>query len=575
MKRLLLGFILPFFLAAGASAQSSQFDEVNGLWQVELDGQSQPKSALTESYPEIGVRLRLAIDGEPITLTRKANDATEDLEGDELVVGGSDTGITDVIGGDTTTPTASEVRLTLKNFNTKDPADDVISGTYFGKTLELRRDVRPRKDPIVIRLPGDRPWTRFMDEILIPKTAEDRETYRQFDATRGRAFLQRMQLYVSGYWMYKYMAGADRAAQQQSFDKIIRGLNKSRFTPRTVTRGKLSWLVGQNLSGTAKLQAGLAVSGLGMYFSTAAGGAVRLHLTDNDDSIVYYITDRRRTSKLGLVVMQTPTRPPLASSFGKWLLDFGEMPTSDDPHFARVLLETMVISSSKAANQLSPVGRAAYCDYLGVMAIEDQRGAMFNNFSLQWGYNMTNASFGALITRALSHGETRVGPEVLGSKPELASQVIVDDWSGGPTLRPGDPSYFDVLNGADDVLTGGKKGGNDMRESGGMNTMKVLTTKWLREKHAGLVTRLEASLAKVVPATEVDHESQEDLFDLMCQNFYDRRMANLDAAERTEVVDAGLAIMAAINAGSRDLEAFILANGVTKSTDWAPRASGF
>ena len=576
MKHLALGLLCLPFLTSAAFAQTSQFDEVNGLWQVKLDGQAQSGTALTESYPEIGVRLRLTLDGEPITLTRKANDATADLEGDELVIGGTDAGITDVIGGDTTTA-ESAVRLTLTNFDTKDPSDDVISGTYHGRALELRRDVRPRKDPIVIRLPGDRPWTRFMDEILIPKTAEDRETYRQFDANRGRAFLQRMQLYVSGYWMHKYMAGADRAEQERSFDAVVKGLNKARFTPRTVTRSKLSWLVGQNLSAKAKLEAALAVSGLGMYFSTAAGGAVRLHLTDNDDSIVYYITDRRRTSKLGLVVMQTPTRPPLASSFGKWLLDFGMMPTSDDPHFARVLLETMVISSSRAANQLSPVGRAAYCDYLGVMAIEDQRGAMFNNYSLEWGYNMTHASFCALIARALSHGQTRAGPEQLGGAPELDSKVIVDDWSGGPTLRPGDPSYFDVLNGADDVLQGGKKGGNDMQEHGGMNTLKVLTTKWLRERHAGLVARVEASLATVVPAEEVaaDYDSKDDLFDMMCQNFYDRRMANLSAEQRTEVVEAGLAIMAVIREQSRDLEAFILANGVTASTDWAPRASGF
>jgi hypothetical protein len=568
MKKLGLGLLLVPLMTSLAYGQASHFDDVNGLWIVKLDGQGQEATALTESYPEIGVRLRL--NERVVSLVRQE---------DTLVLGNNNTGMSDVIGGGTTANNAANtVRLTLQNFNTPDPADDVISGTYFGKALELKRDVRVKKDPIVIRLPGDRPWTRFMDEILIPKTAEDRETYRQFDPAQARAFLRKCQLYVSGYWMYKYMKGANRAEQTAAFESIVRGMDKQRFTPRNIiNRSRMRSLIVANLSGKAKLQAALAVSGLSMYFSTGAGGAVRLHLTDNDDSIVYYITDRRRSAKLGLVVMQTPTRPPLASSFGKWLLDFATMPKTDDPHFDRVLLETMVISSSRAANQLSPVGRATYCDYLGVMAIEDQRGAMFNNYDLEWGYNMTNASFCALIVRALSHGETRPGPAQLGSKPELASQVIVDDWGGGPTLRPGEPSYFDVLNGADNVLEGGKKGGNDMQEHGGMNTLKVLTTKWLRAKHPALVARVEKSLAKVVPAAEIaaDYDSKVDLFDMMCQNFYDRRMANLNAAERTEVVNAGLALMAAIRANSRDLEAFILANGVKKSTEWAPRASGF
>jgi hypothetical protein len=564
--KLLSGLAIAALLNLPSARAQDSFDDLNGLWTVKEDGHNKTDEALTEHYEEIGIRLRL--DGKVVSLKK---------DGDDLVVGdATSVGMSNALDGAAQPAADGDVRLTMKGFDTKDPSDDSLEGTFYGKKVVLKRDMRPKR-PIDLRLPGDRPWVRFMDEVLIPKTAEDRESYHRFDPAAARAFLTSCQLYQSGYWMYKYMAGADQAAQRQTFDKLITGMSGTTFSPRTIYSTRFRPMVIANLSGKAKLSAALAVSSLSLYFSTAAGGAVRIHVTDDDDSLIYYITDKRANSKIGLCVMKTPTHPPLASSFGKWLLDLSSMPASDDAAMARSLMETMCCASTRAANQLSPTGRGAFTDYLAVMAIEDQRGVMFNDRDLGWGYNMTSGSFCALIVRALSHGELRTGPEKLGSKQELASQVLVEDWDGtGAKLQPGDCSYFDVLNGGDDVLAGnGKKGGNDFQEYGGMSTLKKLTTQWLREAHPDLVKRVETSLAGVVPDAELADRSREDIFHLMCQNFYDVRMGTLTQAQCREVVEAGVALLGAVKSDSRALEAFILAHGVTKSTDWAPRASGF
>ena len=117
------------------------------------------------------------------------------------------------------------------------------------------------------------------------------------------------------------------------------------------------------------------------------------------------------------------------------------------------------MSKTDAAKPLSAPAKSSYTDYLGIMAIEDQRGVMFNNYSLNWGYNMTNGALWMLIVKALSHGQMRKGPvEKFKEKPELASQVIVPDATGALKLLPGDPTYADILNGAENWLTPGSKG---------------------------------------------------------------------------------------------------------------------
>ena len=82
-------------------------------------------------------------------------------------------------------------------------------------------------------------------------------------------------------------------------------------------------------------------------------------------------------------------------------------------------------------------------------------------------------------------------------------------------------------------------------------------------------------MRRAPPAAEISSRAKADIFHLMCENFYDSRMKSLSSAEATTVVNAGIAILKKISSDSKDLEAFILTKGVTKSNDWAPRASGF
>src|SRR5437879_6154839 len=125
-----------------------------------------------------------------------------------------------------------------------------------------------------------------------------------------------------------------------AFDAVIHGMDGAVVNARTILHSKLGPLVTQNLSAQAKSKAALALSSFGMYFSPAAGGAVRIQITI--DSMIYYITDHRANGKNGLVVMDTPEHPPLASSFGRWQQSLASMPLSDDAAFVRTLLGTMV-----------------------------------------------------------------------------------------------------------------------------------------------------------------------------------------------------------------------------------------
>ncbi len=578
--------VLAALLPSASNAQSTKFDQLNGLWTVELDGVPQAEGALTESYPELGgVRLRFL--GDAITDRVVILEKTQVGDEFELDLSANDTsGILNTLPFGSPSIPASQLTIELESENqkTRTPVDDEIHGNFMGKTLVLKRDTRA-KPPIEITLPGDRPWVRFMQEILIPKTAEDRETYHRFDVSEAESFLYNCQLYASGYWQRRYMYGDNRTEQEASYARVLEWMRDDSVSPRTMMYGDFRRALEENLSADARQNRfGLAASGLGMYFSTAAGGSVRLIVTDNRDSIIYYITDARRNSKIGLVVMDTPAHKPLASSFGRWLLDLGLMPKDDDPHFGRALIETLAQSSSRLANNLSDVGKSAYSDYLGVMAIEDQRGVMFDNAGLKWGLNMTNASFCALIARALSHGETRDGPAVAGrewlgldGRRELDTQVIVRGSGGGWELRPGEPSYFDTLNGADNVLVGGYRGGDDLQERGGMTELKQLTTEWLREDHFDKVLRVEDAFAVILPVDDLSEpgRARSDIFHLMSDYFYEPAMAALTQTQATEIVRAASALLEAVSTGSKDLEAFLLDRGVVKNGDWAPRASGF
>ena len=154
------------------------------------------------------------------------------------------------------------------------------------------------------------------------------------------------------------------------------------------------------------------------------------------------------------------------------------------------------------------------------MAIEDYRGVAFGDPELGWGYNMTEVQFFGLIARALARPTTNdsTGKPILG-------QVIV-----GNQLKPGDPSYADVLN-----------GGNDMQEYPDMATLKQLATQFLTEQHPDLVQATKEAFASVVPADELDWRAQSDIFHFIGQQLYDNqgRQAALTGAAADRAVTRG------------------------------------
>jgi hypothetical protein len=189
------------------------------------------------------------------------------------------------------------------------------------------------------------------------------------------------------------------------------------------------------------------------------------------------------------------------------------------------------------------------------MAIEDYRGVAFGQPDLGWGYNMTNAQFFGLVTRSLA----RTGSDSTG-KP-IIGQVIV-----GSELRPGDPSYADVLN-----------GGNDMQEYPDMSALKIQATNFLRQAHPQQVAAVEAAFAGVVPKSELDWRAQQDIFHFITAELYDSqgRTANLKGAAADAAVNAVVALFDALDKDSVAFEAYVLAHGVTKSNVAAPKSTGF
>jgi len=350
------------------------------------------------------------------------------------------------------------------------------------------------------------------------------------------------------------MKGSTRAAQVATMDEMIDAIDGIETTPRSIISDvKFSSAVKAALKDQSLI--GLALVNFNLYFTTGAGRAIHIPITD--DSMAYFITDRpSRAEKLGLVVMDTPTHGPLASTFGRQLLDLGEMPAADNVVYARAMMELLAKSDPHAASQLSGVGQSALTDWFAVMAIEDYRGTAFGNANLGWGYNMTNVQFYGLLARALARPTENdsTGKPVLG-------QVIV-----GSELKPGDPSYVDVLN-----------GGNDMQEYPDMAKLKTLATKWLRQAHAAEVADVEAAFADIVPAAELDARAKTDIFHFITAQLYDAqgRTAKLVGAKADRAVTAVVALVSALQTDSAALQAYLLTQGITRSNVAAPKATGF
>jgi hypothetical protein len=495
-------------------------DNLNGQWIATIASKPQDDIVI-ESWAANGIKVH--VGAAVYTATRQANKLT-----------------------------GTGVALTI-NPNKAGVRDDTMDGTINGLTVHLDRDVEV-KDPITLAFPGDRPFRVFLMDTIAPAAQRDRESYAHATFADLTKFLYSCELYKKGSWLRTYMKGATWADQAASFKKIISSVDGVESSPRQLI-GNVRFQNAVKASLKDQTKVGLALSSFSMYFTTAMGRALRLPVTAG--SMAYFITDRpTRSEKIGLVVMDTPTHGPLASTFGRQLLDMGAMPATDNGSYARAVMQLLAKSDNSAAGKLSGVGQSALTDWYAVMAIEDYRGMAFGSPTLGWGYNMTNVQFFGLVVRALAHADAKdsAGNPVLG-------QVIV-----GSELRPGDPSYADVLN-----------GGNDMQEYPDMARLKTLATSFLRAKHPAQVAAVEAAFSTIVPKAQLDYRAQQDIFHLITAELYDDqgRTAKLTGATADTAIAAVAALFDTLTSDAAGFEAYLLANGITKSATPAPKSTGF
>ncbi len=483
-------------------------DDLNGLWAGTIDGVALSDDVVIDSWSAVGVRVHVGANVYQLTRT-----------------------------GDQLSSAQGSLAIDANNTTVK---DDALVGTLGGKALDLHRDTAI-KPTITLAFPGDRPFRAFLEDTITPAAQRDREGYKKYDKVTVGAFLKSCELYKHASWVNKYMKGATISERYQNFGKIIAAVNTVSSTPRRLTKEYRFYnAVSQNLKDPSL--GGLALSTFGMYFSAGAGSSLRMPLTS--DSIAYFITDKpSRAERIGVVAMDTPTHGPLASTFGRQLLDLGAMPAADTAIYVRAMMELLAKSSNASASQLSGVGRSALTDWYAVMAIEDYRGMSFGFPSLGWGYNMTNVQFFGLVARS------------------LGNQVIV-----GSELRPGEASYADVLN-----------NGNDMQEYADMSRLKVLATNYLKAKHPELIAGLKDAFVGIVPDSALDNRARTDIFHYVAAQLYDTagRSKNLRGAQADRAVAAVSALVTTLAAEAPQFETYILAQGYTKSTVPAPKSTGF
>ncbi len=493
-------------------------DALNGLWTATIDGKKQSDDLVMESWSSVGIRL--TINGAPITFTRSADKLT------------ATNGSLDIIA------------------NGKSPADDVIEGTLDGKAVHLERDTAP-KPTITLNPPGDRLYRDFLTQMLVPAAQRDRESYKVMHSGDVGAFLKSCELYKHGSWQRKYMKGDTWAEQNASLGKVIAAINNVRTTPHNMTRiPQFFTTLTQNLKDPS--MAGLAMSTFGMYFSTGAGGSIHIPITY--DSTAYFITDKpSRADRIGVVAMATPTHGPLASTFGRQLLDLGAAQPSDSAAYVRAMMSMLVKSDATPAQALSGTARSALTDWFAVMAIEDYRGVAFGNAGLGWGYNMTQVQFYGLIARALA----RPGQVDAMNQPVIG-QVVV-----GASLQPGEASYADVLN-----------GGNDMQEYPDMAKLKQLATAYLTAKHPDLIANVKTAF-NWVPSNELDYRAASDIFHYVGSHLYDEHARWSTSLKADAAIASVVALFDTLNAESASFEAFILTQGITKAATPAPKSMGF
>lgn len=495
-------------------------DDLNGIYDATIDGVA-VADAVIESWPAVGVRITL--DGKTYRMTRS---------------------------GDRLTTTAGSLDIEVNGSSVR---DDGLTGTLDGKHVELVRDTTSK--PVqTLTFPGDRPFRAYLEEVITPAAQLDREGYRYYSSSKVGAFLRGCTLYKTGSWPRKFMKGATLSEKYDNFNKLISAVNGLRTTPRRLTKEyKFYNTLSQVIADPS--QTGLAMSTLSMYFAAGAGSSLRWKFAP--DSSAFFITDKvSRAERIGVVAMDTPTHDTLASTFGRQLLDLGAMSAADAPIYTRAMMELLAKSDARSVAQLSGVAQSAITDWYSVMAIEDYRGMTFGYPTLGWGYNMTNVQFFGLVAHSLA----RPGQTDSAGKPVIG-QVIV-----GSSLVPGEASYADVLN-----------HGNDMQEYQDMARLKQLATRFLNDKHPAEVAAVKAAFTGIVPDSALDSRARADIFHYIAAQLYDAqgRSKNLRGAQADQVIVAVGNLLEVLRSDSAAFEAYILANGITKSNVAAPVSTGF
>jgi hypothetical protein len=110
-----------------------------------------------------------------------------------------------------------------------------------------------------------------------------------------------------------------------------------------------------------------------------------------------------------------------------------------------------------------------------------------------------------------------------------------------------------------------------------MARLKQLASQFLTANHPTKIAAVKAAFAGIVPDSSLDSRARADIFHYVAAQLYDTagRSKNLRGAQADQAIAAVTDLFATLRSDSAAFEAFILANGVTKSGEAAPKSTGF
>ena len=494
-------------------------DDLNGLWIATVNGTVLPKDAVIESWTAVGIRLTL--DGKSYQLTRSA----------------------DALSG-------AGVALTV-NAVASGVYDDTVTGTVDGATVSMRRDSYV-KAPITLTFPGDRPFRQYLLEVIAPAAQQDRESFVIMHSYKMGDWLKTCELYKHGSWQRKYFKGATYAEQTASFFNVVNAVDLQKVNPRRMTKNyKFSQALQANLADPNLM--GLAMSTFSMYFTTAAGRrcACRSPAT------------RWRTSSPIARCARS------ASAWWRWPL----RATGRSPAPSAGSCSTWA-TCPRATATVRADGDGADGEVR-----REERGRALGRGPLGDHRLVRGDGDRGLPRRRVRHPDPRLGlqhdqravlrPRRAGARAarqvDSAGKPVIGQVIVGSQLRPGDPSYADVLN-----------NGNDMQEYSDMAQLKTLTTPYLRLKHPELIAAVESAFARRADdrarlAGAQTTSSTSSARSSTTQGPPGRAQGRRGRpGGRSSVV----ALFDTLNAESAQLEAYLLARDL-KSNVAAPKSTGF